>query len=142
MAFIVSVIRIRPIRWILVIVWTTFISIMLVQPGNQPLIYSGIPPGPTTLEREIIFTSAHFITFGITCAFWFWAWFGHTSLPRSLFLGIMFAIVIGIVTEYLQTYSPDRHPSLIDFFANSTGALLIGYVIWRKQHTITNLLTV
>ena len=140
MAFISSIIKIRPpIRWIVVILWTIFISILLIQPEQNQLINTGIPPGPNTLEREILFTSAHLISFGITCALWFWAWFGHLSLTRSLLLGVVFAIVIGGVTEYLQIYSPNRYPSWIDFFANCTGVLLIGYLIWRKQHIINTL---
>lgn len=137
MAFLGSVIKMRPIRWIMVIVWTIFISILLVQPERQPLIDTGIPPGPNTLEREIVFTTAHFISFGITCALWFWAWFGHLNLPKSLLLGIVFAIMIGSITEYLQMYSPDRHPSWIDFFANCTGVLIMAFFIWRKQRVIS-----
>lgn len=133
MASVLSVIQLRTVRWIMVIVWTIFISILLIQPESQPLIDTGIPPGPSTLEREIVFTTAHLIAFGITCALWFWAWFGHLSLPKSLLLGIVCAILIGSVTEYLQSYSPDRHPSWIDFFANCTGAIIMAYVIWRKQ---------
>jgi VanZ family protein len=137
MAFIGSVIKISPpIRWTVVILWTIFISILLIQPEQNQLINTGIPPGPNTLEREILFTSIHFISFGITCALWFWAWFGHLNFSKSLLLAIGFAIVIGSVTEYLQSYSPDRYPSWIDFFANCTGTLLMGYIIWRKQHII------
>jgi len=133
MTLIISAIKMRPIRWIIVIGWTILISILLVQPEQNPVINTGVQPGPMSLERELIFTTAHLIGFGITCALWFWAWFGHVSLSRSLFLGIGFAMVIGMVTEYLQGYAPDRNPSLIDFFANCTGALLMAYVIWRKQ---------
>lgn len=133
MAVIMSIIKIRPIRWTIILLWTVFISILLIQPESEPLIHTGIPPGSNTLEREIVFTSAHLISFGITCALWFWVWFGHLSLPKSLLLAIVFAIVIGSVTEYLQSYSPDRHPSWIDFFANCTGALIMATIIWRKQ---------
>ena len=142
MALLKSVVKNRLIRWVVVILWTIFISILLVQPENQKVINTGIPPGPNTLEREIVFTSAHLISFGITCALWFWAWFGHLSLPKSLLLGIVFAILIGSVTEYLQSYSPDRHPSIFDFMANCIGALIMAYVIWRKQHLFSTLMAV
>jgi len=140
MTSVMSVIKIPIVRWILVIIWTIFISIILVQPESDQLIDTGIPPGPPTLEREIVFTSAHLISFGITCALWFWAWFGHLSFPKSLLLGIIFAIVIGSITEYLQSYSPDRHSSWLDFIANCTGALLMARFIWRKQERIKHLI--
>ena len=124
------------IRWSMTIAWTILISIILVQPEQNPLIDTGIPPGPNTLEREIVFTTLHCIAFGLTCALWFWAWFGHLSLPKSLLMAVVFAIIIGSITEYLQTFSPDRYPSPIDFLANCTGTLLIAYVIWRKRNAI------
>lgn len=136
MATVLHLIQNRPLRWICAIIWTAFISILLVQPEGDPLIYTGIPPAPPTLERELLFTSAHLIAFGVTCAVWFWAWFGHLRLTTSLLMGIVFAIAIGSITEYLQTYSPDRHPSIIDFLANCIGTLTIAYFIWKKQSDV------
>ena len=133
MAIILKLVQNRPLRWIITLSWTVFISIILVQPEQQPVIQTGIPPGPNTLEREIFFTTLHLIAFGTTCIVWFWALFGHFNLARSLVLAIVIAIIVGSVTEYLQIYAPDRHPSFIDFFANWTGALLMAYFIWRKQ---------
>lgn len=136
MTLALNIINFRPLRWLVTIAWTIFISIVLVQPENQPVINTGIPPGPNTLEREIVFTTLHLIAFGTTCAVWFWAWFGHLSFVRSLMIAVVIAIIIGSVTEYLQTFAPDRHPSFIDFAANAFGALIMAYVIWRKQNSI------
>lgn len=137
MVTLLDMIRFRPLRWMITLVWTVFISIILIQPEQNPVISTGIPPGPNTLEREILFTTLHLIAFGTTCGLWFWAWFGHVSLSQSLLLAIVIAIIIGAVTEYMQSFAPDRYPSWIDFFANCTGALLIAQYIWRKQKTIT-----
>ena len=140
MTLLMSVIKMRAIRWLVVIVWTIFISIILVQPEQNPVINTGVQPGPMSLEREILFTSAHLIAFGMTCALWFWAWFGYLNLAKSLLLAIVFAIVIGSITEYLQRFAPDRNSSLFDFLANCIGALMMAYFIWRKQDTIKELI--
>lgn len=137
MTTILQVIQNRPLRWVIAIVWTIFLSIILVQSESQPIINTGVQPEPPTLQRELVFLTAHLIAFGVTCTVWFWAWFGHLSLSKSLIFGIGCAIIIGSVTEYLQTYAPDRNPSLIDFLANWVGALFIAYMIWRKQDIIT-----
>ncbi len=136
MALVLKFASYRPLRWLGAIVWTIFISILLVQPEQQPLIQTGIPPGPNTLEREIFFTTLHLVAFGATCTVWFWAFFGHIAFVRSLVIAVVIAVIIGSVTEYLQTFSPDRYPSLIDFLANAIGAFIMAYIIWRNQHLI------
>lgn len=136
MKFGLTLLQNRLIRWSVTILWTVFISILLVQPEKQPLIDIGIQPAPITLEREILFTTLHLIAFAITCVLWFWAWFGHLNLSKSLILAIVISIILGTTTEYLQIYSPDRYPSLIDYLANCLGASLAGYVIWRKQEKL------
>jgi len=140
MTLALTIVKFRPLRWLVALAWTVFISIILVQPEQQPVINTGIPPGPNTLEREIIFTTLHLIAFGTTCAVWFWAWFGHLSLMKSLLFALVIAVVIGSVTEYLQTFAPDRHPSLIDFLANAVGAVIMAWVIWRRRDDIQTVL--
>jgi hypothetical protein len=133
------ILQFRPVRWIIAITWTIFISIVLVQPENQPLINTGIPPGPNTLERELVFTTLHLIAFSTTCAVWFWAWFGHLILKHSLLIAISIALTLGGVTEYLQSFSPDRYPSVGDLLANASGALLMARFIWSRQQAIHQL---
>lgn len=127
------------LRWLLALAWTALISVLLVQSEQNPMINTGIPPGEPTLEREIVFTTAHLIAFSITSALWFWAWFGHINLRTSLILGVAIAIVIGGVTEYLQSFVPDRQASLFDLLANCIGALGIAYFIWRKRDQLLSL---
>lgn len=137
MATILPLIQNRPLRWIIALCWTAFMAVLLVQPENQPIISTGIPPAPPTLGRELLFTAGHLIGFSVTCALWFWAWFGHLNLVNSLLMSITITVVFGSITEYLQAYSPERSPSLFDFLANCAGALFVAYIIWKKQSDVT-----
>ena len=87
---------------------------------------------PNTSVRELVFTGLHMLAFGITCALWFWTWTGHLRLFVSLALAACIAIGLGSVTEYLQTFSPDRHPSWGDFAANYAGVFIAAAWIWHK----------
>ena len=138
----ITLLKKPPMRWMLAIIWTIIITILLLQPGDKPVFDpGGMLEGPESLGREIFFTTIHLIAFSMTCAIWFWTWYGHLNLTRSLLLSSGLTIIFGIVTEYLQSYASDRSPSVIDFTANCLGALLIAYLIWRKQNHIPHLTT-
>lgn len=138
MATLLKLLQNRAIRWIITLAWSTLIFILLVQPEKNPVIYT-IEPAPWTLEREIFFTIAHFMAFGITTALWFWAWFGHNRLLKSIALSVVCAMILGAVTEYLQSFAPDRHPSWFDLFTNFIGTFIIAYIIWRKRELVMQL---
>lgn len=121
------------LRWLLTLGWTALIAILLVQPENQPLIPTGIPPGPNTPARELVFGLLHLLAFGITCALWFHALSAHCPAATSLLLAGGIAIVIGGSTEYLQTFAPDRYPSWGDFIANCAGTLIAARLIWKRR---------
>lgn len=114
-----------PVRWLAALFWTVWIGILLVQPERQPLIYTGIPPAPSTLEREILFTTAHIIAFIALTGLWRWALLAHLSPLKALMAAAGFALVFGAVTEWLQNFAPDRHASMIDLAANVLGVLVV-----------------
>ena len=128
-----QIISFRPIRWLAAIAWTILLSILLLQPEADPVISLGLPTGPQTLAREAFFTALHMMAFALTCALWYWTWQGHLAFGASLALGIVFAFVLGAATEFLQSFAPDRYPSLLDFIANLFGAILAARLIWQQQ---------
>ena len=129
---IVSWFQHRPLRWTLAIAWSTFITIVLIQPEADPIINLGLPTGPQTFLRELFFSSLHLLAFAITCALWQWALSASMPVRASIALGCVLAIGLGASTEYLQTLSPDRYPSWTDLIANCSGALLAAWFILRR----------
>lgn len=123
----------RPARWLAAITWSVLLCILLLQPEADPVINLGLPTGPQTLAREAFFTALHIVAFALTCTLWYWTWRGHLAFGASLALGIAFAIALGAATEFLQSFAPDRYPSLIDFIANLFGAILAARLIWQRR---------
>jgi VanZ family protein len=51
---------------------------------------------------------------------------------------VLIALAVAGVTEYLQAFAPDRHPSLGDFLSNCIGALLIANAVrYRTKVALT-----
>ncbi len=121
------------VRWLMAIGWSLWIGILLVQSESNPLIDIGIQSGPRTLIRDILAAGAHLLAFGTACGLWFWAWSGYLRLLPSLALACCIAICLGGLTEYLQTFSPGRHPSWVDFIANCAGIFIVACFIWYTQ---------
>ena len=117
------------LRWGLALAWTAWLALILVQPGAQPVIDIGMQPAPPTLERELGFALAHIVAFALLTVLWWWAFRRHVTLPRALWLAIAIALLVGVVTETLQTLAPDRYPSLLDYSANILGPLCAAWGI-------------
>ena len=123
----------RALRWTAAIVWSIWITILLIQPEADPIINLGLPTGPQTFLRELFFTCAHVLAFAITCALWQRALSASMRMRASIALASIIAIGLGAGTEYLQTLSPDRYPSWTDLVANCLGSLLAAWFIWRRS---------
>lgn len=124
-----------PVRWLLALAWTGWIILILIQSEAQPVVNLGIPPGPDSLEREIFFTSGHLVGFAVLSALWWWALVGHVPNRRALLIAVIVALVVGAGTEWLQTFTPDRHFQLTDLAADALGALLVAWWITRRQRS-------
>ncbi|MCY4537202.1 MAG: VanZ family protein [Chloroflexi bacterium] len=122
----------RLLRWTSALVWSIWITILLVQPEADPIINLGLPTGPQTFLRELFFTCLHLLAFAITCALWYWALSASMRTRASLAVACTIALGLGACTEYLQTLSPDRYPSWTDLVANCYGALMAAWFIWRR----------
>ncbi|MCY4019212.1 MAG: VanZ family protein [Chloroflexi bacterium] len=123
----------RALRWTAAIVWSVWITILLIQPEADPIINLGLPSGPQTFLRELFFTCMHVLAFAITCALWQWALSASMQIRASIALACIIAIVLGASTEYLQTLSPDRYPSWTDLIADCYGSLQAAWFIWRRS---------
>ncbi|MCU0513879.1 MAG: VanZ family protein [Anaerolineae bacterium] len=123
----------RPVRWLVLTLWMILFIIVLVQPEGRPLIPTGIPPGPQSLERDLFFTALHLIGFGTTTALWAWALGGHLAWHPAVITAVMVALLLSLWTEWAQSFTPDRHPQVSDLIANAAGALLV-YAVLRYQH--------
>ena len=120
-----------PVRWLLALGWTLWLSIILIQPEAQPVIDLGLRPAPFSLEREIAFTIAHIVAFMLTTTLWSWAFVFTLPPGRALQIAIAVALLVGVFTETMQTFAPDRYPSLVDYLANVVGVLIATLALRR-----------
>ncbi len=128
-----AVTQYSPIRLSVAIAWSLLLTLLLLQGEADPVIDLGIPRGENTLARELIFSLVHLLAFGATCVLWFWALPHPWILRKRLFAAGLISIALGIATEFMQTYTLDRHASLIDLAANIGGALIAARIIWRRR---------
>lgn len=124
----------RILRWVLALSWTFYLTVLLLQPEMNPVIPTGIPTAPPSFEREILFTIAHLIFFGLTALFWCLALEKELSPTMALLIAALFLCSYGFVTELAQATVPGRSPQLGDILANITG-IGIGLALyrWRKN---------
>lgn len=128
---ILGILQSAPARWIVAIGWTLLLTLLLLQPEAEPLIDLGLPGGQS-LWREILFSALHLLAFALTCILWFWTLRSTLPSRRSLFAAAIIAIALGISTEALQSFTLDRHASLIDFLANIGGVLIAARVLDQR----------
>jgi VanZ family protein len=120
----------RILRWAFALVWTFYLTVLLLQPEMQPIIPTGIQPAPPSFEREILFTIAHLIFFSLTAIFWCLALEKELSLSMALLIAAIFLCSYSFVTELAQATVPGRSPQIGDMLANLTG-ICIGLALFR-----------
>ncbi|MFO7320758.1 MAG: hypothetical protein DIU68_003435 [Chloroflexota bacterium] len=134
-----------PIRWSVALAYTVFVTILLVQSSTQPLVGPPAPPGPPDLQRELLLTLGHVVTFSLLVIIWWWAGKALLPAPRALFVAVGFALVFGLITELAQTAMVDRQASLFDLAVNWTTTIATATLIserWRKRMALTGQRTV
>ncbi|MEP7291189.1 MAG: VanZ family protein [Chloroflexota bacterium] len=114
------------LRRLYAVLWVAVVTVTLLQSSEHPLIGPGQPPGPVSLERDILLTAAHAIAFsGLLTLLW---WALHPA-RRALSVSLIFCWCYGVATELLQTLQVDRGASLsdllMDFAASGAAALVI-----------------
>lgn len=123
-------------RYALALGWTVILLVMLLQSSAQPVVGPAAPPGDPDLRRELVLTAGHLIGFSGLTLLWWWAF--RYTLPnrRAVLLTISIALVLGVLTEYLQTAVADRNTSLFDLVVNIGITLLTGYALLRRIHIV------
>lgn len=110
--------------------YTALLTLMLLQSSSNPYIGPAAPPGPPDPVRELLLTIAHIIGFALLVAIW-WKAFAPSSRP--LLLAVLIALTLGIVTELLQNFVPDRSASLFDLLTNVVVTLATAWLIRSRS---------
>jgi VanZ family protein len=113
--------------------WTALLLVMLLQSSSQPLVGPAAPPGPPTLEREIVLTLGHIVGFAGLTGLWWWALLLWRPTDKALVLAVMIALVIGVFTELAQAAVPDRSASVFDLVVNGLTVSGTAWMIWRRR---------
>ncbi len=109
------------LRWTLAPAATALLVVLLLQPEQQPIINTGIPPGPPSLERDLFFITGHILWFALLVVLWRWTLTMRFYPSSALLLAILIALVVGTSTEFAQTLVPGRGATLVDLLANYMG---------------------
>lgn len=123
------------IRYSLTIAFTLLCTVVLVQSSSQPIIGAPAPPGHPDLKREIELTLGHIIGFSLLVILWSWAFVAHLPLKRALFVAVGFALIYGLITEFAQSFVPDRQVSLYDIAVNWTTTAVAAFIVRRYGQT-------
>lgn len=122
-------------RWGIALLWTVFFTVKLLQPGQQALVAAIIQPAPASIERELLFTSLHLITFGLTAWIWCFA-LRLTSDTKHVMIVLLVALLVyGASAELLQMRIPGRSAQWWDMLANGLG-ISVGITLWMNRQAI------
>jgi VanZ family protein len=121
------------LRYFPAIAFTLLCTVMLVQSSSQPMVGPPAPPGEPDLMREILLTFGHIGAFSGVVSLWCWALLPALSLRRALFVAVGFALIYGGLTEFAQSFVPDREVSLFDLAVNWTTTAITAALIVHWQ---------
>ncbi len=110
--------------------WVALITVTLLQSSEHPLIGPGQPPGPVTLERELLLTAAHIVAFSGLLVL---IWAGLYPARRALMVALVFCFAYGVATELLQTLVIDRGASFYDLFMDFSASIIAALLV--HKHT-------
>lgn len=119
------------LRLLTALALTALTTIVLLQPSTQPLIGPPAPLGAPTLAREIALTAGHIAAFSSLVAVWTWALAARLPLTRAVVIAVAGALLYSPLTEWGQSFVPDRSASLYDLAVNTVTALATGWFINR-----------
>lgn len=123
-----SVHILRLLSRFLAIAWTIVLTVMLLQAELKPLIPTGIPPAPPSIERELLFSLLHVIAFGLLFGLWVLSFIEQVPLKRLLLVCFICLLLYGIGIELIQAQSAaGRSAQITDILANGLGMGLAAY---------------
>lgn len=121
------------LRGLIALAYTAFMTLVLLQSSGQPVVGPPAPPGPPTLEREILLTVGHLVAFSLLTVLWTWTFYPRLSLKRALLLAVLIGFGLGFVTEIAQTLVPDRSASGFDMLVNAVSVLAVALFFYRRE---------
>ena len=91
-----------------------------------------IPKLNTGFDDKIV----HFLIYAIFCLMWFLSFYSF-KIKRSLFAASAFSILFGLIIELIQSQATVyRTGEVLDFFANTIGALAMTMLIYLKKEVV------
>ena len=114
------------VRQAVALAYTALLTVMLLQSSSHPYVGPAAPPGAPDPTRELLLTSAHIIGFALLVILW---WKAFAPSPRALLMSVLVALILGVVTELLQNFVPDRSASLFDLATNIVVTLATALLI-------------
>jgi VanZ family protein len=121
----------RFVRIVLALAYTALLTLVLVQSSARPIL-GPVAPRDYNLAWEIFLTVGHLVGFSLLV---FLIWSALTTVApsrRSLIVAVLFACLLGLITEILQTLVLDRSSSLFDLACDWGVAFAVAYVIDRQ----------
>ena len=113
------------------LVYTALLTLVLIQSSAQPVV-GPVAPREFNLAWEIFLTTGHLVGFSLL-VFLIWSALATVSpSTRSLIVAVVFACLLGLITEILQTLVPDRSSSLFDLACDWGVAFVAAYFIYRR----------
>ena len=119
------------VKWFriaLAIGYTALLTLLLVQSSANPLL-GPAAPRDFNLAWEILLTLAHLVGFGVLVLVNWSALATLTTSRRAVVMAVVFACLLGLVSELLQTLVSDRSASLFDLACNWGISFFMGYLI-------------
>jgi VanZ family protein len=116
-------------RWLAVLVWLGAIGVLLLLPGEEPIVENTHDfIGGTALADWF----GHVFLFGVLAALVYWALCAHVAPPVALRATLTSTILLGAAIEASQLLIDSRGASVLDAMGNGLGAALFAAWMWRR----------
>jgi VanZ family protein len=123
------------LRWIAALTFTAFYLLLLFQSQNRPVVTMGIPPGPPSIERELLFAAGHVGMSAVLGVLWYGVLRLYAAPRPALIAMLVLVVLFGLATEWGQAaLTADRGASLLDLSADTLGGCIAaGIVLWWER---------
>lgn len=119
-----------PVRWVILVLYVGVLTLVLLQSSSEPVV-GPVAPKAYDLGWDMLLTTGHIVGFTLLVSMIWWAFLPVSTSTRGLVIGLVFAAVLGMVTELLQTLVPDRSASWFDLLVDWGVALATMWAIRR-----------
>lgn len=118
-------------RLAVAVAYTALLTLVLVQSSAKPMLGPAAPKD-YDLGWDVLLTFGHLAGFGGLVLLNWAALVRLTPPRRALLVAVVFACLLGLVTELLQMLVPDRSASLFDLVCDWGVSLAVAFVINRR----------